>query len=249
MKGLAGPYARVGVALVVGGAAFTFLAGVLARSEPLVGLGIAAVFVGVVTILLGYSVPALSPEASALLLQTGLENLSMLVEEIGLEAPGIYLPSRLTGGRPRALIPLRAVARPFRVPTLLQRLIVSYGPEPHDVGLLVTTAGAAAMRFLGSSAGGSSENLEAALAGVLVGALDLGTAVRVRREDGRVVVVVASPRLDERDLWVARSLGSPLASIVATVVAEGLDRPVTVAAEDHRDGEVAITVEQVDEDL
>ncbi len=249
MKVLSSPYARVGATLVVGGAAFTLLAGVLARSEPLVGLGIAAVFVGVVTVALGYSVPPLSPEASALLLQTGLENLSMLVEEIGLETPGVYLPSRLTGGRPRALIPLRANTRPFRVPVLPQRLIVFYGPESQDVGLLVTTAGAAAMRFLGSRAGGTSGGLEAALAVVLVGALDLGSAVRVRREDGRVVVVVASPRLDQRDLWLARSLGSPLASIVATVVAEGLDRPVTVAAEDHRDGEVTIVVEQVDQDL
>ncbi len=250
IRGLRGPYARLGVALVVGGAVFAAVAGALVQAVPLVALGIAAILVGIVAVALASSLPPLSPEASALLLQTGLENLSALVEEIGLDTPAIYLPSRLAGGKLLALIPLHTNAsRPRITRALPARLIVAYGPEPQDMGMLVRTAGTAVMQLFNSRPGSSPAELEAAMTAVLVGRLDLADAVGVRLDGERVVITVDGPRLDQRDLWVSRTLGSPLASIVATMVAEALDRPVQVRSEEGARHRAVIVAEPVDEAL
>lgn len=242
------PYVRLGIALVFGGALFVLIAWLIVSSIPLVAFGLSVILIGVVALALARSLPDVPPEASSVMLRTGLENLSALVEEIGLTAPALYLPSRLTGSVPMALIPLRHnSAQPSIRRALATRLIVSYGPDTQDVGLLVRTAGTTVMQLLESRPGGSPAELESAMVAVLVGRLDLANGLRFYREGTRMVVEVAAPRLDQRDLWISRSLGSPLASIVATMAAEGLDTPVRIQGEDWSAGQVVIALEPLNE--
>jgi hypothetical protein len=242
------PYSTLGFALLIGGAILFLAAWFIIQSIPLVALGMSIALVGVVSLALARSLPIVPSEASIILLQTGMENLSALVEEIGLTSPALYLPSRLGGGRPLALIPLHINSSWPRVEKALpSRLIVSYGPGPQDVGLLVRTAGTTVMQLLDKHPGASSGELESALAEALIGRLDLADRVHVHQEEDRVVVEVSAPRLGHRDLWICRSLGSPLASIVTTMVAEGLDRSVAILSENWQDRRVIIVVEPIDE--
>jgi hypothetical protein len=86
-----------------------------------------------------------------------------------------------------------------------------------------------------ASPAGRSADLEAALAHAVVGVLDAAARVYVAREDGAIKVTLSGVRVNPPDLWVYRSVGTPLASVVATLVAQGLDRPVTINSE-ARDG-------------
>ncbi len=242
------PYTAAGFILVIGGALFAGAAWLIVQSVPLAALGIAAIVVGVVALALSPTDRRASPEVSTAMLQVGLENLSALLEEMGLETRAVYLPSRLAGGRPLALVPLRANSDPPTVRHALPaRLLVSYGPGDQEVGLLVRTLGTAVIPLLGAPPGGSPAELESALRTILVGRLDVASGVQVHRNVNRVEILVTSPRLAEPDLWISRSLGSALASIVATVVAEGLDQAVGITSENRDGRRAAIIVESFDD--
>jgi hypothetical protein len=166
------------------------------------------------------------------LLESGLANLSSLLEETGVSAPAVYLPSILTEGQPRALIPLSSHGqRPAVSQIDSQRLIVEFGPHPDDVGLLVSTPGGGALSLLDERIGSTSAELESALTKLLVGAFDIASTVQVNQENGLVTVRVGGIRLNIGDLWVHRILGTPVASLAAAVVAEGRQAPVVVESE------------------
>jgi hypothetical protein len=166
------------------------------------------------------------------LLEAGLANLSGLLEETGVSAPAVYLPSILTEGQPRALIPLSSHGqRPTVSQINSQRLIVEFGPHPDDVGLLVSTPGGGALSLLDERIGSTSAELESALTKLLVGALDIASTVQVNQENGLVTVRVGGIRLSTGNLWVHRILGTPVASVAAAVVAEGRKAPVVVESE------------------
>ncbi|MDR7475798.1 MAG: hypothetical protein QN175_12420 [Armatimonadota bacterium] len=240
-------YMHVGAALLLAGGIAAPVFYFVAQSVPLVALALAAMLLGTTSMLLSRSLPGIPPQAAEVLLQTGLENTARLLEEIGLNAKAVYLPARLSGGRPRALIPLRGDAPlPAVAGPLADRLIVDFGPQPEDVGLLVATPGTAVAELLETSPGSRSADLEAALAHAVVGMLDAAARVYVAREDGAVKVTLLGVRLNPPDLWVYRSVGTPLASVVATLVAEGLDRPVTISSEAQDGNRVTVWLEAAD---
>lgn len=242
-------YVWLGVGLLVGGAIFSLAAWLVVESVPLVALGLAAILIGIVALALSRALPAIPPEASGVLLQTGLENLSALLEEIGLTTPALYLPSRLARGKPLALIPLSASGSdPSIQGPLPDRLIVSYGRRG-ELGLLVRTAGTTVAQLLDERPGPSTGELESAIGAALVGRLDLARGVHVYRDGERFVAEVDDPRLGRQDLWATRSLGSPLASIVAALVAEGTDQPVAMRSEDWQRRQVVIVLELVRDGL
>jgi hypothetical protein len=216
----------------------------VADSVALTALALSSVLLGFIALLLARSLPKVSPRAAQILLDAGLENVAGLVEELGTDARAIYLPSGLAGGRPRALIPLHSNPAMGEITrSLPQRMIVDYGPNPEDVGILVATPGGAVMRLLDAPPGSSSAEMEATLARVLVGALDLATSVLVAQEPEGVTVSLAGIRFEHEDLWIYRVLGSPIASVAAAIVAEGLGRPVTVQAEERAADRLVIRLE------
>lgn len=214
---------------------------VILDSIPLTALGLSMVILGVISLTLGRTRPKISPEVSAILLETGLENTAAIVEELGLRSKAIYVPSSLTDGRPRALVPLHSNSRPVQVTEVLpRRLIARHGPDPEDIGVLVTTPGTAITGMLGSRPGSGAEELESAIASVLVGMLDVADGAKVNMLDGRVFVEVMGPRLEHRNIWFYQCLGSPLASIAASLACEALDKPVVVEREEHQRGKRTI---------
>jgi len=227
-------YSELGWGLLITGMGFAPVSYLLLRSVPLISLGMAMVVSGAVCLVLGSTRPKISPEVSMLLMDTGLENLSSLLEEMGLKSKGMYLPSRLTGGKPRAVIPLHSNPHfPVVSEPLAERLIVSCGEDPEDMGILVTTAGSNVMGMLETEIGTSSDELAAALTTILVGTLDVADGVKVEMNGSEAKVTVSHPRLEKNETsWAEQSLGSPIASIAASLLAEALDRPVIIESEE-----------------
>ncbi|MFQ5813466.1 MAG: hypothetical protein ACE5I2_09820 [Anaerolineae bacterium] len=243
MIGLRSRYGLLGLALIMGGALFALAAWLLLDYMPLVALGVATVTLGTVSLALGRSLPRVSPDASLIFLEAGYANLAALVEELGLRSRALYLPSSLTEGGVRALIPLRGNSIHLKIQRRLeQRLIVRFGPGPEDVGILVATPAPAAFQGWDSPTDTSGE-LEAALSSVLVASLDLVEGVRVGPIGKRLVVEVARPAVPRRNHPVSTVLGSPAASLVATLTAQALDRPLSVVEETERGRWLVIELE------
>lgn len=237
-------YGRIGVTLLVAGAIAAPLFYFVAGSIPLTALGLSAVLLGVIALLLARSLPQLPPRAAQILLETGLDNLAGLLEELGLEGKALYLPSKMAAGRARALIPLHPNSGgPEVTREIADRLIVDYGPGPQDLGVLVTTPGTAAAGLLDSPPGSSSAELESALSKILVGYLDVASSVQVAQEPGRVTASLGGVRFEHRDSRTYRALGTPLASIVATIVSEGLERPIMIGSEERAGDRMVVRLE------
>lgn len=243
MRSLSG-YSAIGAALLSAGLVSAPIFYFVASSIPLASLALSAVLLGTIALLLNRSLPEISPRAAQALLESGLANLASLLEETGVSVKALYLPSTLTGGRPRALIPLSSDGQKHTVSHIsAQRLIVEFGPRPEDVGLLVSTPGSSAFSFLDEPVGPGSSELETALTRLLVGVFDIASTVQVSQENGVVRVRVGGIRLHSGDLWVHGILGTPVASVAATVVAEGLKAPIVVDSEERRGNTLDIRLE------
>jgi hypothetical protein len=235
MRGSRHRYILLGFGLLLGGGLFATAAWLIVGYMPLVALGISGVILGMISLALGRSLPRISPEASLVILEAGADNIAALVEELGLHAKAIYLPTSFTRGQPRALIPLHGNSvQPVIQKQIDQRLIVQFGPGHDDYGVLVATPGSPALGLIESPEAGLPGDLGEALSALLSGTLDLVDKVRVGRASEKIVIEVSRPALLPRSHPTYAVLGSPIASIAATVAAESLGRPVSVASESPR---------------
>ena len=143
MVAIKNTYTVLGASLALASVMLTVLAYLILHSTPLTALGISTGVLAAVSLSLGRGQPKIPPEASAILLQSGVENVSTLVEELGLKSKAIYLPSSMTSGQSQALIPLHSNPHPPQLEKIVlpKRLIVKHGSKPEDLGLLVTTPG------------------------------------------------------------------------------------------------------------
>lgn len=238
------PYILLGSGLVLTGLLIAPVANFLLESTPLSAMGICMVILGAVCIVLGRTRPTISPEVSILLLETGLENIAAIVEELGLHSKAIYLPSSKTSGLPQALIPLYSdLSLPPIEKVLPKRLIVKYGPNPENMGLLITTPGSATTKMLGASSVSTPEEMESALSSVLTGMLDMADSVRVGMSEKSVTIEVSNPQRGFKNLRLYECIGSPLASIAAALAAETLSKPVIVESEVYNKGKSTIKLE------
>ncbi|MCW4018902.1 MAG: hypothetical protein NWF00_09540 [Candidatus Bathyarchaeota archaeon] len=242
MKAISNSFTLLGVCLALAGLFLSLISQFVLQSTPLTALGLSTIILGSVCLSLGRGQPKIPPEASAILLQSGVENISAIVEELGLKSKAIYLPSSMTAGKPKALVPLHSNPHPPKLGNIVlpERLIVKHGPEAEDIGLLVTTPGSAIEGLVTAKADSTESDLEAAISLVLSSTINLADGVQVTVGEGQIKVEVSNPRLEYRKMWVYQSLGSPLASIVASVVAEVLDKPVSVEDEQYRRGKCVI---------
>jgi hypothetical protein len=238
------PYIRAGLGLLIAGAVVFLVAYFILLLTWLSALGVAMLILAVILLALGRAIPRVSPEVGALLLETGISNMDTLVEEFGITGRALYLPASLAGGRPRALIPLRSnPSSPSVTGALPRRLIVRYGDKPEDAGLLVDTAGTTAVGMLETRPGPVSDELESALTLLLRGLLGVADRVSVAINENQVSVDIYNLRIENRTTWANRCLGSPLASIVASVAAEAWDGPVTIRQETYRGGRCSVELE------
>ena len=219
---------------MMAGAIFTPVSYFVIDSVPLTAVGISLLTIGFICFALANTRPYLSPEACQMMLRTGMENTSALLEELGLSNQAIYLPSALRDGRPQAIIPLNNDGDIRRVREKLPgRLIVRYGTGTDDLAIAVTTPGSINIDMLENKPGPTAEEIETAVAYILVGLLDIASGVSVSMSDGQVVMDINAPKLGYENVWYYRALGSPLASIAAAISCEALGKPVQIRKESY----------------
>ncbi len=228
------PYRLLGLGLCLGGTIFAPISYFIIGSVPLTAVGISAIIIGFTCIALANTRPYISPEACEVILKTGIENTSALLEELGLRNKAIYLPSTMRDGHPQALIPLADDRDIQRIRGKIPgRLIVRYGSNPDDMAIAVTTPGSINIDMLETKPGPTSQDIEAAVTYILTGVLDIANSVTVTLSDAQVNVEVSNPKLHYEDIWYYRCLGSPIASIVAAISSEALDKPIRIKEEDY----------------
>ena len=238
------PYTWAGLGLLVAGSLVSLSSYFILLLTWLTALGISMLILSFILLALGRTIPKLSPEVSTLLFETGIDNIASIVEELGIRAKAIYLPSSLTNGRSQALIPLHSnPSLPTITKALPQRLIVRYGANPDDVGLLVTTIGTTVVSMLESRPAPTSTELESALTSLFRGILGVADGARVTYRENHIGVEIHNPRIENKTTWFHQCLGGPLASVVASVAAEAWNRPVTISQEEHHKGKCSIELE------
>ena len=237
-------YRTLSASLAISGGCISALAYFVVNSTPLTALGISAIMIGGVSFAISRGQPKIPPEASAILLQSSVENISALVEEIGLKSRAIYVPSSISGDKPKALIPMdgNLVIDKKLLP---KRLIVKYGDKPEAVGLLLVTPGSAVGGMVEAKPDASAGDLESGISSVLLGTINLADGARVSMDASKVLVEVVNPRLEQSKMWVYDSIGSPIASIVASIVAQILDQPVSIVNEQYSKGKLVIQLKVV----
>ena len=241
---MSNPYRILGLGLSLAGALFTPIAYFIINSVPLTAIGISTIVVGFVSIALANTRLYISPEASELILKTGMENTAALIEELGIRNKAVYLPSSMRDGHPQALIPLvEGKDIQWVREKIPGRLIVRYGVNPDDMAIAVTTPGSINIDMLETQPGPTASEIETAASYILTGVLDIANSVTVNLADDRVDVEVSGSRLHYEDIWYYRYLGSPIASIVAAISSEALGKPVRITEEDYTKGKSQITLE------
>ncbi|MFC2004721.1 hypothetical protein ACFLUY_00685 [Chloroflexota bacterium] len=200
--------------------------------------------IGFTCIALANTRPYISPEACQLILKTGMENTAALLEELGLRSKAVYLPSTMRDGHPQALIPLAEGENMQWVKEKIPgRLIVRYGVNPDDMAIAVTTPGSINIDMLETKPGPTPSEIEAAANYILMGVLDIASSVTVSLADAQVDVEVSGDRLHYEDIWYYRCLGSPIASIVAAISSEALQKPIRIREESYSQGKSRIVLE------
>jgi hypothetical protein len=237
------PYQILGIVLAIFGAILAPIFYFIVGSPPLTATAISVVILGFTCIAIANSRPYLSPEAAQVLLKTGMENTTALLEELGLQNKATYLPST-ADSQSRALIPLGASGGNTIVPEKLpKRLIVRYGPNAEDMAIAVTTPGNVSIELLENTPGPTADEMEAALNYLLTGVLDVAHNVTVHITDAKVEVKINGPKMSYENNWYNRCLGSPIASIAAAVVAEALKKPLRIAEEKYQKNEGTVVLE------
>ena len=102
------PYIWSGLGLLIASGLISLPAYFIFNLIWLTALGICMLILAFILIALGKAIPKLPPEVCDLLLETGIDNIATLIEELGIKTKAIYLPSSLASDRPRAFIPLHS---------------------------------------------------------------------------------------------------------------------------------------------
>ncbi len=241
---VANPYRLVGIILAAVGAVLAPLFYFIVGSVPLTAVGVSTIILGFTCIAIANARPYLSPDACQMLLKTGMENTSALLEELGVRAKAIYLPSNLRNGHPQALVPLVGDGDVKKIRDKLPgRLIVKYGTDNENMGIAVATVGGINLELLENKPGPNADEIESAMNYILTGVLDIADGARVSIADSRINVEVSGARMKYEDIWYYRCLGSPIASIAAAISSEALGKPVRVLEESSNKGQNKIVLE------
>ncbi len=239
-------YWFLGWGLCLAGAIFAPIAYFAIDSIPLTSLGISAIIIGFTSITLGNSRPVISPEMCQLMLETGMENTSGLLEELGLKNKAVYLPSSMCNGHPRAIIPLTGSVATDQIRAKLpDRLIIRHGPRPEDMSISVATLGGTSLKMLDTLPGPYSAEIQNAMTYLLTGLLGLAGSVDVTISDSEVKISAKGIQSYSKDTWYYYVLGSPIASIAAAITSEALGKPVRINEEIYSKGRNDIKLEVI----
>lgn len=240
-------YTLLGLSLVISGVLFAVFAWIVVGYMPLVAFSLATVILGVTSFALGRPLEQFSAETGLLLLSGNLDNVAALAEELGLRSHAVYLPSSLASGPLRTLIPLHGNGvAPHVKQAIEQRLIVQYGRRSDDVGILVASPGSSVISLVGEVSGQQVGDIEDLLTKVVVGQMDIAATVRVRQEGDKLTIDVGQSILPSLDHPGVAIVGSPLASIVASLIAEVIDQPISITRETQQGRRHTVEITRLD---
>jgi len=240
------PYTWTGLGLIIAAIALFCADFFIFHQTWLMALSICTLIMSFILLALGRAVPNMPPEVCSLLLETGIDNIATLIEELGITSKAIYIPSSLSVDLPRAFIPLHSNgSTPQITRALPQRLITRYGANSEDIGLLISTIGTAAAGMLERKPGNSPDELEHALTTLFSGRLGVADRTRVIYQDDNIKVEIHKPRFTTSTNWSHQCLGGPLATITASIAAESKDKPVRITREEQRNGKYFVELEVI----
>ena len=231
----------VGVFLIVAGAlfgSFGFLIGVV----PLLALGLAALFLGVMVVFLPESTAFRIDRLAALTSLPSLMNTEALMEDLDLSAHGIHIPNSGLAAVPKVFIPIMESALiptpPLKLVTT-NRVFVTVGMNPKDRGILLNPPGGEILMALENSLQLDFATVQRDdLAGKLTqgfSLLEISKNVTVQdTADGLDVEIELSALIElERRLRsvaprLVEQVGTPLTSAVASAVSKATGKYVTI---------------------
>jgi len=241
------PYRLLGIGLIITGAIFAPAAFFMINSIPLTAIGLSSIMIGFTSIALATARPHISPEAAQMMFETGMENVAAFFEELELNNKAIYLPSTMRTGNAQALIPLNEDIDVTKLEGKIPgRLIVRYGDNPGDLGFAITAPGSIVLNELEIKPGPASSEIEQVLTYVLTGLLDVASSVSVHLSDKQLQIKVTGHNLYYGNIGYYRYIGSPIASIVATIASDGLGKPIRIKEESYQKGVNTIHLKVLD---
>ena len=86
-------YYLTGAGLLVCGILIALVSFFILHITWLTALGVSMLILSFISLMLGRTIPRISPEVSSLLLETSINNMAALLEEIGITSKAYYLPS------------------------------------------------------------------------------------------------------------------------------------------------------------
>ena len=238
------PYRFLGLGLIIAGAILVPLAYFVINSVSITAIALSSIMIGFTGFSLANTRPQISPEASQMILETGMENIVAFLEELELNNKAIYLPSTMRTGNAQVLIPLNGDIDLQKIKGKIPgKLIVRYGDNPGDVAITVTAPGCTGLHNLEINPGPTSSEIEQTLSYVLTGLLDIANSVSVHRSEKQLYIEITGPKLHYENVWYYRYMGSPIASIVATIASDGLEKPIRIIKESYQKGVSTIQLE------
>ncbi len=223
----------LGISLIVLGAGLSAIGYLILNSTPVLVLGIAVLIMGLLAAWGEGSLDRTQLE----LARSGWSNISALLESIGTASRAIYLPSSATeAGTSMALVPL---VRPEPPSIRLPRggFAIRYGSEG-ETGILLYTPGSIAVSKC-LSVGAIGGDVATSLTNCLVNHLTVARGVTATPSEDGITVVIRDSRVGGElygNELTRAILGSPTASLVASVAAESLNSPVVIESEEVRGG-------------
>ncbi|MFW6056516.1 MAG: hypothetical protein ACOC9B_04330 [Chloroflexota bacterium] len=241
-------YALLGASILTIGGTTLFVSLVLVASESGAVVAIAILVLGLVLVSLGQTKSVVPPSLALILAKSGYDNTARLIEELGVHSRAVYLPSGLCEGVPLAAIPIAEHATLMRLKRPVEsRLIARLGQG--EMALLITTPGSFSLEMLDAPVGHTLDEAASALTTIVSGSLGLATAVSISDKGDQLHVRLENclqPALLQNGS-LEMCLGSPPASITATVLAESLERPVGFEFEKKEGAHLLVVLRQEEE--
>ena len=227
----------VGASLMIIGASLAVVGYIEPGLIPLMVLGLSAFIIG---LLVQWDEGAME-QTIINLSSAAWDNVSALVESAGLANSGVYLPSSMANGEPMVLIPSTPVGN-LRNIRVIGKPLATY--RAGLTGLLLASPGS---RVALTCRDSLTSDLESSLRNCLTRQFPLARGVTVTEAGGEVTVRVEGPRLIDvyGGSTVKAIFGSAIASAVAAIVAEVLNRPFIIQEESRSGGALLIRLRGV----
>ncbi len=218
---------ELGLALIAVGASLALTGYAVLNSIPLLILGISTCILG---LLASWGEGAYEPILTSFA-RIGWRNTAALLEEIGVSSKAVYLPSSYSiDGDALAFIPLGKFVTPPPDVKLPKAFTIDLGNG--FSGILLATPGTEAVREC-KEEGGIQADVGTTLTSCLVVHLAIAKSVTIAMEQDVYKVALRGLRIADLfgDTILKAVLGSSIASIVASLSAESLNRPIIVESE------------------